>query len=74
MAIGKFVERFNESDRLEVFAPTINVGDSLALIARIIEIQHRGDRIYTQPISMIIKQPVQRAGGEKIANFPHGHN
>src|SRR4051794_35410312 len=50
-----------EADRLQVFASAVDVGYPLAGLAAVVPIEHRGDRIDTQPVDMEMLEPVQRA-------------
>ncbi len=54
------VQMTEEIDRLEVLAPAVAVRDPLALLARVVAIEHRRHRIDTQGIDVEFTQPVQR--------------
>ena len=64
------VEMAQEADRLQVFAAAIDVGNPLALLAAVIAIQHRGDRIDPQPVDVEMLQPVHAAGDQEALHFP----
>jgi hypothetical protein len=71
---GKFrvrdvVEFFQELDGLEVFAAAELVGNPLALLARVVEVKHRGDGVHAQAVHMKAFAPEQRVGDEKIGNL-----
>ena len=59
------VEFAQELDGVQIFATTILVGDPFAGLARVIQIEHRGDRIDTQPVDVALRQPVVRAGQQE---------
>ncbi len=63
------VELFEESDRLEVLAPTVLVGDPLPGLARVVEVQHRRHRVDAQPVDMELLDPVQRVGDQEVAHL-----
>src|SRR5690606_16407450 len=46
---------------------SITVGDPLARFAAVIEVEHRGHRIHTQPVEMILFEPEERTAQEKVA-------
>ena len=54
-----------ELDGLEVFAAALLVGDPLAFLARIVEVEHRGDRIHAQAVDMVFLGPEQRVVDEE---------
>ncbi len=58
-AIELGVHLLQEVDRLQVFAPALLVGYPLALLARVIEVEHRGHRIDPQPVDVIFFRPEQ---------------
>ena len=58
-----------EMNGLDVLAPAVLVRQPFAVLARIVQIQHRCDRIDTQPVDVKFVQPVQRVGHQKIAHL-----
>ncbi|CRZ41384.1 Uncharacterised protein [Vibrio cholerae] len=54
------VHPFEGSNRIVVFASTVNIRDPLIMATRIIEIEHRCDRINTNAIDMEHLKPIQR--------------
>ena len=58
-----------EMDRLEILAPAILVGQPFARIARVVEVEHRGDGVDAQAVDVELVQPVQRVGDQKVAHL-----
>jgi hypothetical protein len=54
VAIDGDVHRPQEVERFEVLAPAEAVGDPLALLAGIVAVEHRRDRIHPQPVDMML--------------------
>ena len=63
------VQRLQPVNGFEILAAAIGIGQPLAGLSRIVAIDHRCDRIDTQPIEVKLLQPVQRAAREKTANL-----
>ena len=63
------VEAAQEVDRLQVLAAAELVGDPLALLARVVEVEHRGDRVDAQAVGVVAVEPAQRAADQKSANL-----
>ena len=60
--VDVLVEPAEEGDRFDVLAPAELIGDPLPLLARVVEVEHRGHRVDAQSVGVIVVQPVQRAG------------
>ena len=69
MQVDLFVELLEKGNRFEVLATAVLVGDPIPFFAAVVEIQHRGDRVDSQPIDVILIQPEQGVGSEEIADF-----
>src|SRR5689334_5277255 len=69
VAINGEVQAAQELDRVEILVPAELVRNPLALLARIVEVEHRGDRVHPQPVDVIPLEPEQRAAAEEVANF-----
>src|SRR5438132_2597938 len=67
--VANFFETFQKIDGIEIFAAAKSVRDPLSFLARIIEIQHRRDRIHPQTVDVILVEPEERIRDEKIADF-----
>ena len=69
LAISQLVGGLQETDRLVVLVAAIGIGQPLARLAGIIEIEHRGDGIDAQTVDMVAVEPVERAGGEEVSHL-----
>jgi hypothetical protein len=56
-------------DGLQVFVAAVLVGNPLAGLARIVEVEHGRDRIHAQAVDVILLQPEQRVRNQKRAHF-----
>src|SRR5437879_381355 len=63
------IELSQEVDGLKILPSAVLVGDPLAVFARIIEVEHRGDSIDAQTINMEAVTPKQRVRQKEIADF-----
>jgi hypothetical protein len=55
------VEVAQKFDRFDILAATKPVGQPLAVLAGIIEVQHRGYRVHAQTVGVVLVQPEHRA-------------
>ncbi len=69
LQVDLLVELLDEGDRFQVFAPAELIGNPLAVLAAVVEVEHRGDRIDPQPIDVILVEPEQGIGHQEIAHF-----
>src|SRR5207248_8948111 len=67
-AVDRLVHLLQELDRLEVLAAAVLVRQPLALLPRVVEVEHRRDRIDPQAVGVMLPHPVERVGEEEI---PH---
>src|SRR5207237_4105495 len=58
-----------ELDRLDVLASAELVRHPLAVRARVIEIEHRGDGIHAETVDVVLLEPEQRVREQEIADF-----
>src|SRR5579862_5921834 len=65
--VGFLIEAAEEIDGVKIFAPAELVWDPLAFLAGIIEIEHRGDGVYTQAVNVIFVEPEHGTRHEKAA-------
>ena len=65
----ELVDALQQADRLEVLTPAVHVRDPLALLSRVISIQHRRDRIDAQSVEIPTLEPVQRAANQEVAHL-----
>ena len=63
------VELAQELDRFEVLAPAESIRHPPARVARVVEVQHRGDRVHPQAVRVILVQPEQRVGDQKVPDL-----
>ena len=67
--MGDLVEFAQEVNRFQVLASAILIRNPLALLPRVIEIEHRGDRIDPEPVDMIALAPEQRVSEQEVNNL-----
>ena len=69
LAVGQFVELAQEADRLQVLAAAVAVGDPLAFLARVVEVEHRRDAVHAQAVEVVFVEPHQRAREQERAHL-----
>ena len=67
-AVHDGVQLLEERDRFEVLAPAEAVRQPLARLARVVEVEHRGDRVDAQPVDVELLEPVERVREQEV---PH---
>src|SRR5436190_1170749 len=67
--LGDMIELPQELDRLEIFAPAVLVGNPLTGVARVIQIEHRGDGIDAQTIDMEAITPEEGISQKEITHL-----
>ena len=63
------VQLSQEVDGVEVLAAAESVGHPLARLARVVEVQHRGDGVDAQPVDVELVEPVEGVGDEEVADL-----
>ena len=63
------VEPLQERDRLEVLAPAMLVGQPVARLARVVEVEHGGDRIHAQAVEVQVLDPILRRGDQEVLHL-----
>ena len=63
------VELLEERDGVEVLVAAELVGHPLARLARVVEVEHRGDGVDADAVRVVLAQPVQRVGDEEVAHL-----
>ncbi len=63
------VHALEEFDGVEIFAAAVLIGNPLAFLARIIEIQHGSDGIDAESVDVKLVQPEERVGDEEVLDF-----
>ena len=67
--VSFLIEAAQEIDGVEIFASAEFVGNPLALLARVVEIEHGGDGIHAQAVDVIFVEPEHGARHQKAAHF-----
>ena len=67
--VGGGVDLLQEPDRLEVLATAVDVRRPLAVLARVVEVEHRGHGVDPQPVDVELLEPVQRVRDEEVAHL-----
>ena len=67
--VRQLVEAPQEIDGLQVLVAAVLVGDPLAGLARVIEVQHGGDGVHAQAVDVILLQPEQRVRDQERAHL-----
>ena len=63
------IELLQELDRLEVLVAAVLVGHPLARVARVVEVEHRGDAVDPEPIGVELLEPVERVREQEVADL-----
>ena len=63
------VQLLEERDRVEVLTAAVAVRHPLARPARVVEIEHRGDRVDPQTVRVELLEPVERVREEEVAHL-----
>jgi hypothetical protein len=67
--VDDLVELLQERDRLEVLVAAVLVGHPLALLARVIEVEHGSYGVHPDAVGVVLAQPEQRVGDEEVAHL-----
>ena len=65
--VGDGVESADELDRLVVLVAAVGVRDPGSGRTRVVAVEHRCDRVDTQPVCVVLAQPEERIGARKFA-------
>src|SRR5690349_6376036 len=63
------IQLLEKIDGFEILATAKLIRRPFTGLARVVEINHRSDRIHAQTVDVILLDPEQRIGDQKIANF-----
>src|SRR5271157_3882144 len=63
------IKLLDEGDRLQVFMTPELIGDPLARLPRVVQVEHGGDGIHAQAVDMVLVQPEHRTGEQESAAF-----
>ena len=67
--VAELVELLEEVDRLEVLVAAEDVGDPFAGLARIVEVEHRGDGVDAEAVDVVALEPEQGVAEEEVADL-----
>ena len=67
--VDVFIHPADEGDGFDVLPPAEIVRNPLALFARVVEVEHRGDRVDAQRVHVIDAEPVEGAAEQKAAHL-----
>ena len=59
----------SEADGLQVLAPAELVGQPVARLAAVVEIEHRGHGVDPQAVDVVLVEPEQGVGDEEVADL-----
>ena len=68
-SVNQLVGAPEEGDRLAVLLAAVGVREPLALAARIVEVEHRGDRVDPQAVDVEAVDPVERVAIEEVGDL-----
>ena len=69
LTVHDAVEVAQEGDGGEVLAPAVLVRHPLSRLARVVEVEHRGDSVDAQTVDVELGQPVERVGDEEVPDL-----
>ena len=52
-----------------MLATAVDVGEPLTIVARVVEVEHRGHRVDAQAVDVELLEPVERVGDEEVADL-----
>src|SRR5262245_51928219 len=67
--MAELVEAFDEIDGFEVFVAAITIRDPLSGFSRVIEIEHRCNRVDSKTINVIMLEPEECVTDQEITDF-----
>ena len=69
LGVQQLVGLLQERDRVEVLATAERVRHPLAGLPRVVEVQHRGDRVDPDAVGVELATPVERAREQEVAHL-----
>ena len=66
LGVQHFVHLPDKTNGFKIFVATMNIRNPFAFLARIVEVQHRGDRIHADTVGMVFLYPEKTTADEKI--------
>src|SRR6202040_1742773 len=67
--VQHFIQMLEETDRFEVLTAAKGIWNPLARLPRVVEIEHRRDRIHAQTVQVILVDPEERIRDEIVLHF-----
>jgi hypothetical protein len=67
--VDRGVRLLQELDRVEVLPAAVLVRQPLPVLARVVEVEHRGHRVDAQAVDVELLQPVAGVGDEEVAHL-----
>ena len=67
--VQRLVQLLEEVDRLEVLVAAEHVRHPLAGLARVVEVEHRGDGVDAEPVDVVLAQPEERVREQEVAHL-----
>ena len=68
-AVRQAVQLLEKRDGVEVLAAAERVRHPLSRLARVVEIQHRRDRIHAQAVDVVLLEPEERVRQQEVADL-----
>ena len=68
-AVDDLVQLAQEGDGLQVLAAAVDVRHPLAVLARVVEVEHRGDGVDAEAVGVVLAQPVERVREQEVAHL-----
>src|SRR5262245_23920010 len=69
MLVNEFVELLDKVDRFEILSTAVDVRHPLPGLARVVEVEHRRNRINPQPVDVILLKPEQRVAEQIVLHL-----
>jgi len=68
-AVAELVQALDEVDRFEVLVAAVHVGHPVAGLARVVQVEHRGDGVDAQAVDVVALEPEEGVAKQEIADF-----
>src|SRR5579872_5215398 len=65
----ELIEAADEIDGFQVLVAAVLIGDPFTCSAGVIEVDHGSHGIHAEAVNVVLLEPEQRVGNEKLANF-----
>ena len=67
--MSHLVHALDEINGVEIFAAAELIGNPLAGLAGVVEVEHGGDRIHAEAVDVVLVEPEEGVGDEIVLNF-----